>query len=259
MNVLFFLIASVVFGGVSYKLRWLSLSGSIVASAFGFCLLWLGGLAWVVPLMIFFGSSSILSKVGKGARKEGKKREDIRSATQVLANGGVAWAMLILYALTSDWAWYGGFVGAMAAANADTWATEIGRMAGGHPRNILNGKRLDKGLSGGVTWQGTAGSALGALLVGLSSLPFFEYPSYFLLVFGLVAGLAGSVMDSVLGAALQAKYREKTSGAIVESSDEPEAVELLSGFRWMTNDLVNVFCTLFGGLIALLFYSYIFG
>lgn len=258
MTVLFFLIASVVFGGVSYKLRWLTRNGSITASAFGFSLLWLGGWAWVVPLMIFFASSSLLSKIGNTSRKEEKRREDIRSATQVLANGGVAWCMLIIYALTTDLMWYAGFVGCMAAANADTWATEIGRLAGGQPRSILTGHILGKGLSGGITWQGTSGSVAGALLVGIGCYPFFAYPLYYWIILGFFAGMTGSLLDSVLGAAFQAKYRDKASGTIVESFDAHAPADKVSGFSWMTNDLVNVGCTLSGGAIAIGLYQQIF-
>lgn len=255
MTLLFFLLAAVVFGGISYRMQWLSAGGSLAASAFGFCLLWLGGWAWVVPLMVFFGTSSVLSKVGKkGVKsgKEGKKRDDIRNAVQVLANGGVAWVMLILFGLTSNAFWYAGFVGSLAAATADTWATEIGRLAGGQPRHILTGKIIDKGLSGGITWQGSSGSMVGALLIGASCVPFYDNSLLFCIIMGFLAGMAGSLLDSVLGATVQAKYEDVQSGLITEKEEPGVTVKKVSGFRWITNDLVNVFCTLAGGVVALL-------
>lgn len=254
MTLLFFLLATVAFGAISYRLQWLSAGGSIVASAFGFCLLWLGGWPWVVPLLLFFGTSSILSKMGKGAKlpKNDEKKDDIRNATQVLSNGGIAWVLLLVYAVTGDVLWYAGFVGSLAAATSDTWATEIGRLAGGRPRNIISGKMLEKGLSGGVTWQGTAGSALGALLIGLSCVPFYDNTVLHCIILGLFSGLAGSLLDSILGATVQAKYRVPETGEIVEGGIQDQGVQKISGARWVTNDLVNVFCTIAGGVAGIL-------
>lgn len=255
MMVFFYLIASVLFGGISYRLRWLSLSGSIVASGFGFCLLWLGGWAWVIPLIVFFASSSVLSKVrrlSQNGKKREKRREDIRNATQVLANGGVAWILLIVNVFVPNPLWYAGYLGAIAAATADTWATEIGRLWGGPPRHLLTGKVIEKGLSGGITWQGTLGSLAGAALIGLTSVPFLASASALGIVLGGVSGLAGSLLDSLLGATLQAKYRDPDTGALFESR-RGDGFTLVQGVRWVDNDRVNILCTIGGSCIAMLF------
>ena len=255
MTLLFYLLAVVIFGGVSYRLRWLTAGGSITASAFGFCLLWLGGWPWVLPLLIFFGSSSALSKIrGKGvkSREKDKKRDDIRNVTQVLANGGMAWLLLLLYALTNELYWYAGFIGSLAAATADTWATEIGRLAGGKPRHILTGGLLDKGLSGGITWQGTTGSMMGAVVIGLSCVPFYDNSMMYCLILGLVAGMVGSLLDSVLGGTVQAKYLNEETGAITEKKKSGDSLRKISGINRVNNDLVNVCCTFSGGVVGIL-------
>ena len=207
-----------------------------------------------MPLLLFFGTSSVLSKIGKAtklAENDGKK-DDIRNATQVLSNGGIAWLLLLVYAVTGELVWYAGFVGSLAAATADTWATEIGRLAGGRPRSIISGQMLDKGLSGGVTLQGTTGSVLGALLIGLSCVPFYDNTVLQCIILGLFSGLAGSVLDSILGATVQAKYRVSETGEIVEGGIEDKQIHKISGVTWVTNDLVNVFCTFSGGVVGLL-------
>ena len=246
MILLFFFLGAVVFGGISYRLRWLSLGGSFTASSFGFCLLWLGGWPWVIPLILFFGTSSILSKIGNKSSNSSdsvSQRDDIRNAIQVLANGGVAWLMLILFAISSDTFWYAGFIGSLAAATADTWATEIGRLAGGQPRHIVNGRILDKGLSGGITWQGTGGSLVGAVLIGLSCVPFYDNEVGHCIILGIAGGMTGSLLDSLFGATLQAKFRHEQSGVIHEERNLEIDFVKVSGFKWVTNDLVNVFCT----------------
>ena len=98
-------------------------------------------------LLAFFVSSSLLST--KQAR---------RNERQVLANGGIA----ALAALTGNWT---SFAGALAAANADTWATEIGRFSPTSPRLITNGARVPAGTDGGMTLLGTTAGIAGAGLI----------------------------------------------------------------------------------------------
>ena len=230
----------------------------MTAAGFGFSLLWLGGVSWISPLLVFFGSSTLLSKVLRTAKKQElavKERGDIRNSAQVLANGGVAWVVLFLHTWWPQEFWYVGFVGALAAANADTWATEIGRIAGGRPRHILSGEPLAIGASGGVTWQGTAGSLAGALLVSIASVPFCDISIFMCLFIGCMAGIVGSISDSLLGATLQALYRDESAGVYTESAQPGVSITLVKGWRWVNNDIVNVFCTFVGSVTGILFYA----
>ena len=72
------------------------------------------GLGWpgLVPLSAFLISGSLLARLAGG-------RDARRTATQVLANGGIA-------ALAAALGVWPAAMGAIAAAGADTWATEIG-------------------------------------------------------------------------------------------------------------------------------------
>src|SRR5581483_8231219 len=107
--------------------------------------------------------------------------------------------------------WDGGFVGALATAAADTWATEIGVRLGGRPRQVTTFAEVDAGVSGGITLHGSLGSVTGALLVG----------TCWRLCGGdaagprtaLAAGVAGALLDSLLGATVQAMYRCRQCGA----------------------------------------------
>lgn len=235
---------AVLFGLLSYTLGWLTAKGSLVASLFGFSLIYWGGIAWIAPVLVFFITSSAFSKIG---REQGKrKQEDIRNAVQVLANGGIGWMLLLAQHFVDAPVLYAGFIGAFAAATADTWATEVGRLAGGIPRSVVSGRLVEKGASGGITLAGTLAALTGSLLIG-SILALFSGECWASLVTGSIAGMSGCFLDSVLGATLQVRYRDEATGAVTES---PGGIHHM-GWRWMTNDTVNLFCTLSGALIGM--------
>jgi uncharacterized protein (TIGR00297 family) len=133
----------------------------------------------------------------------------------VLANGGIA----ALAALAGNWTW---FAGALAAANADTWATEIGIHSRTPPRLITNGLRVPAGTDGGMTLLGTTAGIAGAgLIAGVSYL--FGQPGTVAIA---AAGIIGMLLDSLLGATVQGKV------------------------AWMDNDAVNLAATLSGAACA---------
>lgn len=201
-------------------MRWLTRRGAAAALAVGVATLWGFGWRGLILLLAFFVSSSLLTaaakkSAAKGGEKSGGGR---RNARQVVANGGIA----AVAALAGNWAW---FAGALAAANADTWATEIGSHSPTPPRLITNWTTVPAGTDGGMTLLGTAGGIAGAALVGtLSSL--FGHDAAMALI---GAGTAGMIMDSLLGAIGQGKV------------------------RWIDNDAVNVAATLTGAVCAGLF------
>jgi uncharacterized protein (TIGR00297 family) len=192
-----------------------------------------GGLPGAATLLAFFVSSSALSRGQRHAQAKGARRD----AWQVLANGGAATACLALGSR-------GGFVASLAAAAADTWATEIGMRARHAPRLITTGRIVEPGTSGGVTALGLLASAAGALLVGAAWALTSSQPRALRLA--LVTGLCGSILDSLLGATLQALYRCPKCGALTEETVHKtcgQRTQLVHGFEPVTNDVVNALAT----------------
>jgi len=220
-----------------------------------------GGGWWAGVLVVaFFATSSALSALGKRARRQESvsARGSRRDAAQVLANGGVATALAVAAGLagTPDGRALAlaAFAGSVAAATADTWATEIGRFSRVAPRSVRTWRTVAPGVSGGITPLGTAASVAGAAFIGAvaaAGLIPGASPGRVLLA-ALVAGVAGSLADSLAGATVQAMYRCPACDAPTERRVHRCGTPTVaaSGLRWVTNETVNVICALAGALVG---------
>ncbi len=247
------ILASVV-GIASYYFKFLSLGGSIGTFLLATVMYGVGGWEWTGPIFIFFVFSSLLSKYGKSRKKKFEMmfdKSDKRDAGQVAANGGIAGIIILLwYAFPDNSILYSLYLATVAAVTADTWGTEIGTLMKGNPRSIVTLRQVEPGTSGGVSVAGLAGGAAGALLIAFSACIVksgqFSLKNIATIV---VAGVVGSLVDSLLGATLQAQYQtadgKRTERAIVNG----RPAQLIYGYRWMTNDIVNWMCALSGAAV----------
>jgi uncharacterized membrane protein len=89
------------------------------------------------------------------------------------------------------------FGGAMAAVNADTWATELGIFNPLPPRLITTGKTVERGTSGGVTPLGYLAALGGSALIGL--LAQFRGTLAPIIAVAITWRIGGSTIDSLQG------------------------------------------------------------
>jgi len=264
------MILAVVVALAAWGVRSLSRSGALAAALLGTIIFGLGGLTWSILLLAFFVSSSVLSHFFKYRKKsldEKFSKGSRRDVGQVAANGGIAGLFVVLQVIlpsSSTWAWVA-FAGALAAANADTWATELGVLSRTRPRLITSGNFVDRGTSGGVTIIGSLASLGGAALIALLAVLFWQgslIPSHSLpladafTIFASItaAGFIGSLIDSFLGATVQSIYFCPNCQKETERFPEHTcggATHRIRGWSWLDNDWVNIICTMAGSLIAL--------
>jgi uncharacterized protein (TIGR00297 family) len=243
----------------AWRLRALSVSGAVAATLLGGLTFGIGGWPAAILLILFFASSSLLSKlfaprkraVAKAFAKGGR-----RDWAQVLANGGPGLIVLLLAAsgvLPALLAW-GAYVAVLAAVNADTWATELGVLSRAQPRLITTGKPAPKGTSGAVSLLGSAAALAGAALIALVAAWLGD--SHFVLPFIVLvtlAGLLGSFFDSLLGATYQAIYycpqcKKETERYPLHNCGTK--TKLTRGLPWLDNDLVNFLAAVLAGFVA---------
>ncbi|MFZ9431822.1 MAG: DUF92 domain-containing protein [Bacteroidia bacterium] len=238
-------------------------TGAVMAWILAFVVMVMAG--WSLwPLVVFLGLASLIGRFRKklsdtvaGDLKEGKPRD----RWQVLANGGLYMVCAVIaYAVQLDVVDVFGLrlangfgeklellaLVSLSASCADTLSSEIGQWMGGMPRSITTGKKMLKGVSGGVTMAGFLGAIIGSVAVGLcvylsdwmvltEGLGWTKW-QFFLMVAGF--GLMGTIVDSFLGDLFQAKYRtgegDFLDRPIGDPTQKPD-----KGFRFMNNDVVN--------------------
>jgi uncharacterized protein (TIGR00297 family) len=228
------LVGAPLVGFLAWRVRALTLSGAIAAACVGFCHLAFGGWLGAGALLAFFGTSTALSKLGKRKKDAlGFEKSGQRDAWQVLANGGVAALCAVLGQPEA-------MLGALAAANADTWATEIGSLFGGKPRRITNFALAEPGESGAISFLGTLAAFTGATLIGA-----FGGVAWLTVTLG---GFLGALADSLLGATVQAQWWDEQKKRWSEIPQENPA----RGVNWLRNDTVNILATIIGAATAAL-------
>lgn len=245
----------------------LNRGGAVAAALTGGLIFGMGGLAWATLLLTFFASSSALSHAfgrRKAALSEKFSKGHQRDEGQVLANGGLGALLALAYFLFPQqlWLWVA-FAGAMAAVNADTWATELGVLNPTPPRLITTGRRVERGSSGAVSLLGSLSAMGGAALIGLIAASFTlrmaSSPDVPARVYwaALIGGVCGAFADSFAGATVQAIYW--CPRCLKETERHPlhtcgAQTMQRRGWRWMNNDMVNFLASLTGAIIAALLY-----
>jgi uncharacterized protein (TIGR00297 family) len=235
------------------RMRALSRSGAISAFVVGTAAV-AAGWSWAALLIAYFVGATALSKFGEGekAKRIGSivDKGDERDATQVLANGGLFAIAAIAELITHCPGWYAIGVGALAASAADTWATEVGTLAGGEPVSIISGRRVLAGTSGGITLTGSLAGVAGSLFVAAGT-ALAQWPVTFTAV--ALGGIAGALSDSLLGATLQSRrwcdVCEKPTERLLH--DCGNRTRRIGGVGGLDNDAVNAVCSVVGALVAL--------
>lgn len=236
-----------------------SLSRSGVAAAlFVGTLAIAAGWAWGALLILYFVSSSLLSRVGARLKAERSgsivDKTGARDATQVFANGAVFAATALLQLVHPSDIWLAAGAGALAASASDTWGTEIGMLSTSPPRMITTWRKVPTGTSGGVSALGLAAMASGTLSIALAAwlLHWNSVRNVHLALAVSLGGICGALLDSFGGALWQSRRYCATCGNATERlvHDCGTRTERAGGLGWLDNDGVNAACTLVGAVVA---------
>jgi uncharacterized protein (TIGR00297 family) len=209
----------------AYHKGWLTASAAGVAFALGAAIVLATNVLWLLVLVSLLAFTALATRFKyreKVARGTAEGRGGARRIRNVLANGLVATLIAALYPLMStlegpvNWDHVAAltFVSAVAAASADTLASELGSLSD-KVYLITSWRRVPPGTDGGVSLAGQGAALLGAgliallglLLLGLVGPRLWPGPSLELAAGSvwvpILAGFVGCQVDSVLGATLE--------------------------------------------------------
>ncbi len=225
-----------------YKWRFLTRYGSLIAYLLGVYLLGILGFYWAIPVIFFFASSVLFTKLNALTNKKPSVISQSRNSWQVFANSMAAVVFSAIYLISKDSFFVFLFSASVAAATADTWASEIGPVFNRKCFSLASFKTGRAGISGGISVAGTLAALAGSFSIAiLSYYIFFNDLNFRIILLITLSGFFASFVDSILGAffepvLLDKKYFRK---------------KILNSKESITpNDLVNIL----GSLSASLFF-----
>jgi uncharacterized protein (TIGR00297 family) len=195
INPLEYVFLIVVMGLITYWRKALDLLGSIFMIIMGIVIIFTAGANWLILIFLFLILGLISTKYKHQYKKDIGVYEGTRTLKNVISNGIVPFIM-------AAFGNYGGFIGSIATATADTLASEIGVTV--QPRLITTFKKVPAGTDGGISVVGTAAGIIGAGIIGVAAYLLGIFPDPFVtLKISIIAGTVGCFVDSILGAVLE--------------------------------------------------------
>jgi len=197
-------------------------------------LIW-GSLGWqgYVVVLFYFLVGSGVTRIGL-AQKEAEGIAEKRSGARGPEN---VWGSALTAALCAVGVGLGakaiapllllGYVASFSTKLSDTCASEVGKAYGKRTYLITTLQAVPRGTEGAVSLEGTIAGIVGSIAIALIGwgTGLIDVSG---LVFCVIAAFIATNIESVIGATLQAKI------------------------DWLTNEVVNIFNTLIGALVAVL-------
>jgi uncharacterized protein (TIGR00297 family) len=190
------------------------------------------GPGWFALLLAFYFLGGGFTRYGYAHKRRlgiAQSKGGVRGYKNVFSNSLVPLAMAIGYGIYGSDLFVLAFIGAVATANGDTLASEVGQTSRTKPRMITTMKETDTGVDGGVTALGEFAALAGSIIIGLLAAAVGMSGGYGLLA-GSISGFLGTNFDSLLGATLQRR-------------------------GYISNNGVNLLATLFGAIIGAIFWG----
>jgi len=199
------LVVTIAFTAVARYIRGVSRLGAVAGALVCFLLFTCAGPGAIVALLSVFVLAWVTTRFGSQRKQRLRiaEKQDGRSASQVLANLGVATGCVALYALLGkNVIFLLAAAASFSEAAADTVSSEVGQARNEKARLITTWKQVPAGIDGAVSLQGTLAGIVAATIVSVVCVLAGLLPWKWL---GISVGSAvvGMVADSYLGASLQ--------------------------------------------------------
>ncbi|XWN37781.1 MAG: DUF92 domain-containing protein [Balneola sp.] len=196
------ILLAAVFGISAFLLNWLTYDGALAATIFGVISYGIGNWEIALIVLFFFISASLLSK-DIDATEDSFSIKFRRDGRQVWANGFWLCLWVLIWFIWDNTLFLAASVASIAAATADTWATELGS----NPKNktylITNLNEVTAGTDGGISYKGSFGALAGSTIISVICWLLVSEISLLICIIIGFTGFFGCFVDSFLGVKLQ--------------------------------------------------------
>ena len=256
VNVLFItsIAIGIIIAIIAYKLTLFTIPASFMLFYLATVLIYFGGNKALISIMSVFAIIIVVEKIlGKKTanitntiNKESGKRNEL----QLAANALFAILSVVLWGMTKKEIFIITFFSAIAETFGDSIASDVGILSKKEPIDICTFKRIERGLSGGVSLLGTTMALLICLYSG--TIYYLFYNGTLINVAIIVAsGLCGILLDSILGSKIQAQYKCSICGKSTEKNIHCNTTtQLVKGIGFIDNTKVNLICNIFSCVVA---------
>ena len=188
------------------------------------------------------------------------KKTGPRDAVQVLSNGLFGTIAVLMYAAFKYPLFLCAYAIGIGEALADSIASDIGVLSKKPPVDICTFKRIEKGMSGGVSPLGISACAVFCCIYAVTAKLLTGISIYGAAFTGALS-FAGCIIDSILGSRIQCRYICRICRKPTEKNIHcGEPSEFAGGIRYIDNCRVNLISngiTVILGIAILLWKGYI--
>jgi len=254
------IVLAIIISTITYIKKSLTLIASIETGIFIFISIYYGGYKCFFILIISYSIIAFVNHLLKEKTlcitKSINKKSGPRDAIQVLANVLPAIIAIFLTAFYNE-DFIIAFVTCISEALSDSLSSDIGVLSKNKPVSLFRFKRVEKGLSGGVSLLGSISCIGGIFSISILYLVFYHNFHGFLTV--VIASLLGCFIDTFLGDLLQVKYICVVCGSKTEKLTHcDKKCKRYSGIPILDNCMVNLISNLLAGVFSVIFYVWIF-
>lgn len=247
-------ISGIVIAIFAHKLNLFTIPASFMLFYLASVLIYFGGSKALIAIISVFAIIIMIEKIlgNKTANitntinKETGKRNEM----QLAANALFAIISVVLLGISKKEIFIITFFAAIAETFGDSIASDVGVLSKKEPIDICTFKRIERGLSGGVSLLGTMAALAICLYSG--AVYYLLYNGTILnVVIVVISGLCGIILDSILGSRIQAQYKCSICGKATEKHTHcNSATQLVKGSSFVDNTKVNLICNIFSCLLA---------
>jgi len=224
--------------------------GSLLAMIMAVSYMYFGGIFGICMLLSEYFFIFGVSKFKKIVLKSNKK-EKPRNFLQVLINGGIGTAFIILYGIFNKQSMLIISLISLSGCLIDSVSSDVGVLSKKDTSyDFIKRKRVPKGISGGISILGTISALICAIIIAIIVCIYLKLSIFYIF---LIAGLIflQTIIDSILGSLLQAKFKCTKCQEITEKTVHCDnKTEIIEGIHWVNNNMVNIMSSAITTLIA---------